>query len=522
MNDALRQGITAPRLGPTFVFIRTLAWRRIAVVLALSALVAGILVTTDGNMMAAGAAIALIAILAITWYRVDWGFLIFFFFVLVFDQFVIPGFDPLTTRVGYFLNINAIGYLPSIEQGVVNPLELQLLLLLVIWVGTGIIRGKLQTFKVPLKGPMILLYVAIIGSMGYGLARSGDLIISLWETRALFYLAAMVLFVPQIIQTETQVKAVLWTAIAGISVKAFQGAARYASLGFSFGHWPDIYETLTNHEDPVFIVTLFLFLMALILFGDKGKQRKALLFLVIPLLLGYVAGQRRAAYASFMASVVAFIVLLPAKQRKTVLKIIAIFGVFFAMYLGVFWESYSRLGSVAQQFKATITEEGSIRGEKDIKSTLYRKIENYNLGRTFQEAPLVGVSFGRRYDKVMTLWGSSFALGDYVAHNQILWLFVQMGVIGAFLFWLFFNTYVFRSAFVFASLTDPYFKAVCAICIIAVINQMVVSYVDMQLTYYRNMVYLGVLMGLVPVLGRLDEEKRAREIETPPPSTEGG
>jgi O-antigen ligase len=177
---------------------------------------------------------------------------------------------------------------------------------------------------------------------------------------------------------------------------------------------------------------------------------------------------------------------------------------------------------VAQQFKATITEEGGVRGEKDIKSTLYRKIENYNLGRTFQGAPIVGISFGRRYDKVLTLWGSSFALGDFVAHNQILWLFVEMGVLGALAFWFFFNTYIFRSSLVYAALSDPYFKSICAICILAVINQMVVSYVDMQLTYYRNMVYLGVFMGLVPVIHRLDDAKKAAAAEAAAPPAAAG
>ncbi|HUI64931.1 MAG TPA: hypothetical protein VL126_08810, partial [Bacteroidota bacterium] len=150
-----------------------------------------------------------------------------------------------------------------------------------------------------------------------------------------------------------------------------------------------------------------------------------------------------------------------------------------------------------------------VRGDKDIKSTLYRKIENFNLGQTFQSSPVIGIGFGRAYDKVMTLWGSSFALGDYVAHNQILWVFVEMGLIGGFMFWLFFNTYVFRGAMIFRTIQDPFLKAVCAMCIVAVINQLVVSYVDMQLTYHRNMIYLGTFMGLIPVLQRIDEAKRA-------------
>jgi hypothetical protein len=41
-----------------------------------------------------------------------------------------------------------------------------------------------------------------------------------------------------------------------------------------------------------------------------------------------------------------------------------------------------------------------------------------------------------------------------------------------------------------------------------------VSYVDMQLTYYRNMVYLGVLIGLMPVLANLQEHSsKSQEAE---------
>ena len=78
-----------------------------------------------------------------------------------------------------------------------------------------------------------------------------------------------------------------------------------------------------------------------------------------------------------------------------------------------------------------------------------------------------------------------------------------MGVFGGFLFWFFMNSFVFHAARIFRRLEDPYLKAVCAVCIVAVANQLVVSYVDMQLTFYRNMIYLGSLMGIVVVIGNL-------------------
>lgn len=508
MNGASPQGITIGRWGFVPAWVRTFPWKRTALVLATSALLGVVLVVTDGNMTTAGGLVCFLAIAAITVYRLEWGFCVFLFVVLLFDQYSIPGFPTPTTTIGYFLNINAIGWLPHIEQGILNLMELHLLMLFVIWFLTGVIGRNMHTVKVPFRGTLALWFLAVVASIAHGAALKGDMTISLWETRAFFYMALMIVFVPQIIRTEKDVRLVVWSAIAGVTVKALQGVERFASLGFSFGNWPDIHETLTNHEDPVFIVTLLVLLIALVLFGDHGKERRALTLLLIPLLIGYVAAQRRAAYASLMATLAAFVVLIPAPQRKVVIRAVGVFALFFALYLGVFWESYSRLGSVAQQFKATVTEEGGVRGEKDIQSTMYRKIENYNLGQTFQSSPIVGIGFGRAYDKVMTLLGSGFALGDYVAHNQILWVFVEMGVFGGLMFWLFFNTYVFRGAMIFRSISDPYLKAVCAMCVVAVINQLVVSYVDMQLTFYRNMVYLGTFMGLMPVIQTVDASKR--------------
>jgi hypothetical protein len=62
---------------------------------------------------------------------------------------------------------------------------------------------------------------------------------------------------------------------------------------------------------------------------------------------------------------------------------------------------------------------------------------------------------------------------------------------------MFLDSFVFRAASLSTKLRDPYLKAVCAMAVSAVAAQIVVSYFDMQLTFYRNMVYLGTLMGLL-------------------------
>ena len=473
-----------------------------------SSLLAGVIIKTNGNTYAAAGLLVLVTILVVSGYRTVWGFYIFIFFVLLFDQFGPPGFLDVTSQTFFFSNLNMIPYLPRFDQGVVNPLEVLLFMVMFSWLICSAIRRELS-FTSPKNGYALLLFLAIILAFGYGMTRGGDFVISLWETRAFFYLGLMLLFVPQVLTTKKQLEGLVWIFIVTISFKALQGVYRFASLGFGFGHWPNIYETLTNHEDPVFFVTLFVLMIGLTVFKANRNQRYTLYWLSGILVIGFVAGQRRAAYASLMASICVLIVLIPKKERNAFLKGFLVFVIFFAAYLAAFWNSQSKVGSVAAQFKATVTGEGGIRGEQDYNSTIYRLMENYNLAYTFRSAPIIGRGFGMPFETPLRLWNINInKLGNYIPHNQILWIFVKMGVLGALAFWMFINSFVYRGTRVFIKLSDPYLKAVALMCVVAVVNQLIVSSVDMQLTWYRNMIYLGTLMALVPVIEKLDVETK--------------
>jgi hypothetical protein len=382
-------------------------------------------------------------------------------------------------------------------------LEILLAVVLFSWIATFAVTRK-PSLSSPKNGSAVFFFLAIILSFGYGISQGGDFVLALWEARAFFYMALMLVFVPQVVTTKQHLVNLIWVFIASISVKAFQGVYRFASLGFSFGNWPNIYETLTNHEDPVFFITLFILLIGFGLFKVRQSQWRVLLWLSGILAIGFVAGQRRATYASFMASICAFVVLVPKKERLFFLRKAVPILIVFACYLAVFWNSQNRFGTIALQFKATVTGEGGVRGEKDYSSTLYRQIEDYNLAYSYRSTPVVGRGFGIPFETPLRLWAIEKRLGTFIPHNQILWIFVKMGALGALTFWFFFNGFVYYGTMVFMRARDPYLKAVCLMCIIAVVNQLVVSNVDMQLTWYRSMIYLGTLMALVPVIDTLE------------------
>jgi hypothetical protein len=469
-------------------------------IVAISVVGAIVLVMTYGDVRAAGGVVFVLAVVWITVYQIDWGFFLFVGCVLVCDQLTIPGNIPIGFGKEYFENLQGISYLRDVGPAVMSPLELHFFLLFSIWVLVIAVRRNTELNHIYAWLPGLLFFGAIVLSFMYGMRRGGEFLTALWELRAIVYFGLMYYFVPQVIQTEQQLKSLMWVCIAAISFKAFQGIVRFVWLGFGFQGLP----ALTAHEDPVFFVTLIVFLLALSLFGGHDKQRRALLWLLIPLMMGFFVAQRRAAYGSFAVSMVGFLVLISREHRMKVFKVILPAGLIFCLYLAAFWSSDSKFASPARLVRSSLWNDQEDAGERYL-SNLYRVNERYNLAMTVQRAPLKGIGFGTKYDVPIPLASIEFSLREYIAHNEILWLFANMGAIGFFTFCFFFTSFLCHGASIFSRLTNPYLKAICAVSIVAVLNQIVVSYYDLQLTYYRNMLYLGILMGLLPTLEMVDK-----------------
>ncbi|HAB53225.1 MAG TPA: hypothetical protein DCE80_13825, partial [Ignavibacteriales bacterium] len=239
------------------------------VTLAVSIIACALLLKTEGNIIAAAGFVTAISILLIIFYRVDWGFYIFFFMVLLFDQFNIPGFDPFTFKMDYFKNLKENTHIPYFSAGVINPVELHLILMLLAWFVAISVRKRTKIQYIQEWVLAAIFIVSLILSLVNGMLSGGMFLPALWEVRALFYFGFLFFLIPQIIQTRKQLEIIMWILIVGTTIKALQGIARFISLGFSNAG----YETLTNHEDPVFTTILIVFLISLALLKGNEKQR---------------------------------------------------------------------------------------------------------------------------------------------------------------------------------------------------------------------------------------------------------
>ncbi len=476
------------------------------VILIFSGMLGGGLYYSGGNVALVTGTIYLTFALLLSVLRIDFSMYLLMLSVMIFDQFSIPGFDAVTQNVGFFNNLKEISYVPFFEAGVVSPFEIHLLFLCLALLLHACVLKNFVIKPIAVWGAFLLFFLSLAFAFLNGLRGGGDFLVALWEVRALFYLCLMYVLVPQILNTRRQVNILFWIFIIGITFKAIQGVLRFVDLGFTTGG----YAVLTNHEDAAFMVTLFMLLIGLLLYNIDGKQRKWLLMFLVPLLLGFYVAQRRASYASLLVCLTALILFLPALKRRQFLKLFLPVLAGALIYGFVFWNDTGTLGRPVQMIKSGIVAPDKQTQFQDYSSNLYRDNENYNLAQTVVNNPVLGIGFGKKYDQPISLVSIRFPLRDYIPHNQIYWVLVKMGAVGFFLFWYFFNCFVAKGTQIFARLKDPYLKVVTLVIVLAVINQMVVSFYDLQLTYYRNMIYLGSLMGLLPVIEQIGLQKKLK------------
>lgn len=480
-----------------------------------SVMMSGLFLATYGDLTAVGAVMILGLVIGITIYRLDWGFFIFISFVLLVDQYQIPGFETTSAQIPYFKNLKEIGAFQNVGMAVLNPFELHLFFLVLIWISLLALQRKIIVRPVRVWLSALFFVACIIFSFVYGMRSGGDFLVALWELRALCYFMILFFFVPQIIQTKEQIRNLMWIVIITIGIKALEGLIRFIGLGFHFNGIP----ALTNHEDPVFITTLIIFLLGLVLFGGNRAQKRVLQVSLVILCAGFYVAQRRAAYGALVISLVAFLLLAGKKELFKYLRYVMIAVVVLVLYAAIFWNREGRLGAPIQLLKTSLSNTPETAGDRYY-SNLYREYERYDLAQTIQRTPIRGIGFGNMYDQTIYLkdMPMSFSLRDFIPHNEILWLLTKMGSIGFFSFCLFFTSYAFQGSILFVRLKDPYLKAVLAVAIVAGLNQIFVSYFDLQLTYYRNMIYLGTLMGLLPTIETAGNEPLPVPVTGKPPN----
>src|SRR5258706_735957 len=338
----------------------------------------------------------------------------------------------------------------------------------------------------------------------------GDFNKSLWELRPQVYGFVGFVTASLLIRDRRDIERLALVAGVAILLKAVIGDIRYFIV---LNHVLGTHETVLGHEDSYFLALLPMAALAALIWTGRTQVLKLLALASMIALAALLANERRAGIAAFGGGV-AVIVLTAIRfnviHRRRILVLALIGAVIAIAFLMVFWNVQTGLiGQLVRPVRSQFDP-----SYRDYLSDVYRQAENTNLKLSFLTNRAIGMGFGMPFLIVLTQADISniYPLWNYIPHNKLLWVGMRMGLVGSATFSALFGFALLEACRALSVQKDRFVLALMAVTGGAIVAELLVAYADLQLESYRNMIFIGILFGLLNIVPALFpepvEEKR--------------
>jgi hypothetical protein len=358
------------------------------------------------------------------------------------------------------------------------------------------------------RGPIFkayLVYAAVLLLTElHGLGSGGDFKVSLWELRPQGYGFVMFLLAGSLVRNRRQALVLGIVLLSAVALKALVGTYRWQ---FTLNRVVPG-ETVLGHEDSYFMILFVLGLLAALVWARRIRVVTPLLVAAPVVLILLFANQRRAGVFAFAAAVLVTALMLLKFEpaiRKQLLVLLVVATVSVGVFVGANWNrEYGLSAQLVRPVRSLVDPTANAR---DDSSDLYRIAEDYNLKFTFKESPLIGRGFGLPFDTPAAMANISnyYSLWNVIPHNSMLWIPMRMGVLGMVAFWGLIATAILEAFAILRRHQDPVARAIAVFAVGAIVAELLVGYGDLQLESYRNLVFIGVLLGVLARIRSLPE-----------------
>jgi len=460
----------------------------------LSPLVLAVLVLPTPVAIAA-AAPALLVLLWV-WKRPIRGLYIIVGAALLLEEFPLNFADSLTDRSAFFENLSNGG---SALSGVtITPAEIVMLAAILIWLASSISRRSLELPKGPLVKAYVIYVFVLLGAEVQGMAAGGTFLISLWELRPQVYALVAFLLASTLLRTRADLIRLTLIFFGTIALKGLIADYRYLVtlhrelIGVG---------SIMAHEESYFFGLFLVAAFGTVLWFRSRRTMLALATLGPVVALALAANHRRAGVLAFAVGVGLFVVLaarFDVVNRRRLVTGSVISVIVLGAFLAMFWDhQFGLIGEIVRPFRSLYAPDS-----RDYLSNLYRLAEDANLLLTIKSSPLIGIGFGRPmlYAFKMVDISNIYPLWNFVPHNTLLWIGMRMGVIGFITFFGLLAMAILQASGVARGTRDPLLRGVAIFAVAAIGMELVVGYLDLQLDNYRNLIFLGALLGVVSSL----------------------
>jgi hypothetical protein len=396
--------------------------------------------------------------------------------------------------------------------------ELFMVLVVVIWLIKGIAHRNLRFDPGTLMRPLGLYSAMVLFAELHGLSSGGDFRLSLWEIRSQAYMLIAYILACNLIDKRRAIDALLWSLMVGAGIKGIQGTWRlYISLQ---GNVHSV-ESLFPHEQSYFFNAFLCYLPISLLYGGPPRLKKVMLALLPFVIISSLANQRRAA---ILALCVAYFVILavtavaqPAR-RRVVVRIAFVLALILPPYYVYYSTKSGLLSEPARAIASAFSPD-----PRDASSNLYRVNEDKDILATMRTSPIYGYGFGKPMFTPYSLADIStvYIFWNIMPHDSILWVWMRLGTVGYLFFWLLIGAAVLQATSFAVRLRDPWLQGVALLILTLILQEVVVGYLDLQWTNYRNLITIGVVFALLGKLSQFDrtiapgERRRVKQKTAP-------
>jgi O-antigen ligase len=439
-----------------------------------------------------------VALFPIIWRRPVVAILVVVGAAVTLENFPLNFPDSLTDSLPFFMNLNNSANLPLSA----NPAEIVMLFGLLAWLFGSARQGGARAPSGPILRPYLAFMGVVLIAEVHGVLSGASFNITLWELRPQVYGFVLFLLTASMIRERRDVVAIAVVFMAGAAAKGLLGYYRFfITLHGDLGGR----ENILGHEDSYFLM-LYLVGLVCALIWIRRRRLTILLLIGTPLVaLTMLENRRRVAMIAIWAALAVVVVLaiwLEPKLRKNVIIVTAVVASAFALFVVAFWNTGD--GLAGQIVRPVRTVMGQV-DQRDYLSDLYRISENADLRATYQTSPLIGTGFGIPMLVPFPLADISQQdpFWQIITHNSILWIAMRMGILGMAAFWALIGMIVLEGVRVARAQQDPLLRAAAIFALAAVVGELVMAYGDKQLESYRNMIFVGVMIGLIEAIPRL-------------------
>jgi O-Antigen ligase len=423
--------------------------------------------------------------------------------------------DDIGSRIPFFEDFATWTHVKGLSF---TMAELFMLLVVLIWVIKGIAHRTLRFEPGSLMRPLGLYCAMVLFAELHGLSSGGDFRISLWEVRSQAYMLIAYVLACNLIDKRRAMDFLLWSLVVGAGIKGIQGTWRlYISL---HGNVHSV-ESLFPHEQSYFFNAFLCYLPISLLYGAPPRLKKVMIAFLPFVIIASLANQRRAAILALCVAFLAILVV-TAIAQPTRRRVVACVFVALALVLPPYYAYYSTKSGLLSE-PARAIQSAFSPDPRDASSNLYRVNEDKDIMATMRTSPIYGYGFGRPMLTPYSLADIStvYVFWNIMPHDSILWVWMRLGTVGYIFFWLLIGSAVLQATTLTVRLRDPWLQGVALLILTFILQEVVLGYLDLQWTSYRNLITIGIVFAL---LGRLrqfdrviapDERRRVKRKSSP-------